>query len=716
MHKVLPPGVAAHRPCGYNPRVRFRVEATAAGTRARAGTLTTARSEILTPVFMPVGTRAAVRSQNLGQLQQLGAQIILGNTYHLMVRPGIELFERLGGLHKWMRWDKSILTDSGGFQIFSLPHIRAMSEDGATFRSQLDGTVFHLTPERSVAMQLAIGSDIMMVLDQCINSTSPHGEAKAAMELTHRWAARSLAARGDAASALFAIVQGACFADLRRQSAAALTDMTGFDGYAIGGLAVGESKAEREDIAEMTADLLPRDKPRYLMGVGTPIDLLEGVHRGVDMFDCILPTAWAQQGTVFSSRGKLDLRRGVHKFDEAPLDEACACDACVLYGRSYLHHLVKCKEPLGWQLLANHNLHFYLGLMAKMRGHIIAGTFPAFYAEQREVLMRTDEDNPPLRAEPKKSRHRGAEALGNFRVHIARGGDHGDVAGSSAGPGVASIAHIASGEIMHSVNDPNAEAERLYVAQSAWIEWACRAAAPARPLVVWDVGLGAAHNAMALIRRLGAVKGTDGPRAEIISYEHDLDALRLALDNLKLFPHLRHGAPHKLLLDGAFAHPQGRYTWRLCAGDYHAHYAAQPRPDVIFWDPFSAKVDTPMWSLAIFRALYDVVAAPPSPVELFTYTNSTAVRSSMLAAGFYVAYGVPTGPKSETTVALAHRVTEGSSRFPSLARHRLLDAAWLVKRARSTARFGADVEPSTLAALDHAITTHPQFETALGQP
>lgn len=309
--------------------MKFTVTAKATGSRARAGTLVTAHSTIATPVFMPVGTRGTVRTQTLAQLGELNPQIILANTYHLMLQPGIEVFERFGGLHKWMNWGKSLLTDSGGFQIFSLSESRTMREEGALFRKR-DGGQILLTPERSIAMQRAIGSDIMMVLDHCINSTSSHGEAQAAMELTHRWAVRSLAARGEAQQALFAIVQGACYQDLRRQSADVLTNLPpdpvfdrSFDGFAIGGLAVGEGKAEREDTTEWVAQLLPEDKPRYLMGVGTPLDILEAVHRGVDMFDCVLPSAWAQQGEIFTSRGRVSLRRGAYKFAEQSLDDQC---------------------------------------------------------------------------------------------------------------------------------------------------------------------------------------------------------------------------------------------------------------------------------------------------------------------------------------------------------------------------------------------------------
>jgi queuine tRNA-ribosyltransferase len=645
----------------------FRLRSTATGSRARRGTLTTLHATIETPVFMPVGTRGAVRTQTLGQLEQLGPKIILANTYHLLVRPGPEVLERFGGLHPWMGWDQAILTDSGGFQVFSLAAGRTMSEDGAVFR--LPSETILLTPERSIAMQRSIGSDIMMVLDQCIASTSPREHAVAAMELTHRWAARSLAARGDSKQKLFAIVQGACFPDLRRESARVLAGIDGFDGYAIGGLAVGEAKSEREDMTELTAELLPADRPRYLMGVGTPLDLLEAVHRGVDMFDCILPTAWAQHGKAFTQHGRIDLRRGVHKLSAAPLDATCACEACTRYTRSYLHHLIKCKEPLGWQLLAFHNLRFYLELMSTIRGEVEADTFAEFYNQQRVLLGEDDRDNPPIK---QKTQQR-ATTRGAFAVN----GSH--------------IQHVASGEIMHPIDHPDVEAERVYIAQSELIR---QALAGTRELVVWDVGLGAAHNAMALIRALDAAPAHAAVR--LISFEIDLDAFRLALANTGPFAHLRHPAPNILAVRGSFE--RDRLTWTLVDGDFRAHMTAAPKPDVIFYDPFSAKVDAPMWSLETFTEL----RARGGPLELFTYTNSTALRSSLLLAGFEVAHGVASGVKAETTIAV---VATNEQPFS----HPRLGPDWLDRRSRSTARFAADVPAERHADLERAIALHPQF-------
>jgi queuine tRNA-ribosyltransferase len=676
---VRVPPSRASRTC-YNASV-FRVHVTAAGSRARTGTLTTAHGTVETPVFMPVGTRGSVRTQSLAQLIELGAPMLLANTYHLMVRPGPELFERVGGLHGWTKWPGAFLTDSGGFQIFSLSS-REMSEEGARFRDRASPGPLLLTPERSIAMQRAIGSDVMMVLDQCIDSTSPVAQARAAMELTHRWAVRSLAAHrelppGATSQKLFAIVQGACFPELRRESARVLTNTSGFDGYAIGGLAVSETRAEREDLTELVTELLPLELPRYLMGVGTPLDLIEAVHRGVDMFDCILPTALAQHGKAFTSHGRLDLRRGVYRTAEQALDASCDCVACTTYARSFLHHLVKAREPLGWQLLANHNLRFYVRLMRRARMAINEGTFAAFHAEQRLALAEGDQDNPPgpkPRSKPSAPSTRGA-----FTVVT-----HTD--------GFASIRHLASSETMHSSNQPDAEAERVYIAQSALL-------ASQRPLVVWDVGLGAAHNAMALIRTLE--RSPQPSHVELVSFELDPDAFRLALAHQKEFAHLRHPAAHILAKFGRYEQPT--LTWRLVVGDFLHTFAAERAPDLIFWDPFSAKVDTPMWSLATFRALFAHLREHDRPVELFTYTASTALRTSLLLAGFHVARGVPSGAKKETTIALR----PGASSLP----HPLLDTAWLARRARSTAKFAADIPAEEHAELERSLAAHPQWQT-----
>jgi queuine tRNA-ribosyltransferase len=360
-------------------RLNFRVEGRATGSRARAAKFQTLHNEVETPLFMPVGTHATVKAQLPQTLEDAGSQILLANTYHLLLRPGPEVFRRTGGIHGFMSWKKSVLTDSGGFQIFSLPHSRAMSEEGAIFQSYVDGRTILLSPEISIETQKAIRSDIMMALDQCIPSTADEAAARAALEITHRWAARSLATRADSPQAMFGIIQGALFQELRRESVETLCAMP-FDGFAIGGLAVGEEKSQREDVCAFTADLLPADKPRYLMGVGTPLDILEAVHRGIDMFDCIIPTQVAQRGGAFTSRGFLQLRRGVYKFAEEKLDPDCACPTCANHSRAYVHHLVRSGEILGAMLMTEHNLWFYQQLMQGLRDAIAGGRFAAHAA------------------------------------------------------------------------------------------------------------------------------------------------------------------------------------------------------------------------------------------------------------------------------------------------------------------------------------------------
>ena len=286
-----------------NTRLNFTLEQESRGSKARAAVFETLHGEVKTPIFMPVGTQGTVKAQTIDSLKTAGARVLLANTYHLLLRPGMEVFKRFGGIHRFINWDGPVLTDSGGFQIFSLPDSRKMNEEGARFQSYVDGKSYLLSPESSIDMQKAIGGDIMMALDQCIPSTAPYEQAETAMDLTHRWAERSLRARGDSLQALFGIVQGACHRELRKKSAAFLRELP-FDGLAIGGLAVGETHHERYELTGLVAEHLPTNLPRYLMGVGTPIDILEAVHRGVDMFDCIIPSQLAQRGVAFTSHGQ----------------------------------------------------------------------------------------------------------------------------------------------------------------------------------------------------------------------------------------------------------------------------------------------------------------------------------------------------------------------------------------------------------------------------
>lgn len=674
-------------------RLNFKLEHTARGSRARAARFQTLHGEVQTPVFMPVGTQATVKAQTIDTLKATGSSVLLANTYHLLLRPGPDVFKKFGGIHRFMQWDRPVLTDSGGFQIFSLSAERAMHEEGAHFQSYVDGTTHLLSPESSIAMQRAIGSDIMMVLDQCIPSTAPYDQAEAAMELTHRWARRSLAARGDSLQALFGIVQGACHPKLREKSAAFLRALP-FDGLAIGGLAVGETHAERYEFTGLVTAHLPENLPRYLMGVGTPIDILEAVHCGVDMFDCIIPGQLAQRGVAFTKRGKLQLRRSVHKLDEAPIETGCTCAACQRYSRAYLHHLTKSDEMLGWHLIGIHNLHFYHQLMREMRASILRDEFLAYYEANRHELGRKDDENV---VHPVKKRHPGK---------LPKLGDYDIVTGPQ---GFSSIRQLSSGEVMHSVNAPSEEAERLYIAQSALAARLLKSHAPAATdeLVIWDVGLGAASNAMAALQcfeKTLAEHGADALRPlRIVSFECDLDPLKLAVKFASHFPHLRHGAPHAILKEAQWTHPSGLLRWELHEGDFLQRFAATPAPDLIFYDPFSAKTDTGLWTDDVFASIRQ--HSGQRPAELYTYSAATAVRVALLTAGFHVAAGVGTGPKANTTAAFTHAA--------SLATHpaapSLLGTDWLARWRRSDSKFPASLPEAEKPAFTQRIEQHPQF-------
>lgn len=345
---------------------------------ARRGTVRTPRGDIRTPAFMPVGTAATVKTMYPQQVRDLGADIVLGNTYHLMLRPGAERIARLGGLHEFMRWPYPILTDSGGFQVMSLANLRKMSEQGVTFQSHIDGSKHELSPERSIEIQGLLGSDIQMQLDECVALPSTEQDIERAMELSLRWAERSNTAFGDQpGKAMFGIVQGGDIPHLRERSAKALTAMD-LKGYSIGGLAVGEPQDVMLEMLSVTCPLLPDTKPRYLMGVGTPDDLLQSVGRGVDMFDCVMPTRAGRHGLAYTRRGKVNLKNARHADDPRPLDEESSCPATRDYSRAYLHHLIKCNEALGAMLLSWNNLHYYQSLMQGMRDSIEQNRFADF--------------------------------------------------------------------------------------------------------------------------------------------------------------------------------------------------------------------------------------------------------------------------------------------------------------------------------------------------
>jgi queuine tRNA-ribosyltransferase len=672
-------------------RLHFTLEATAEKSSARAARFTTQHHEVLTPTFMPVGTHAAVRSQRREDLLESGAQVLLANTYHLLLRPGLEIFEKFGGIHAFMNWPRAVLTDSGGYQIFSLPGSRTLCEDYAEFTSYVDKTLIRLSPERSIEAQKIIGADIMMALDQCVPSTVEHAAARDAMQVTHRWAQRSLAARGDSLQALFGIVQGASYADLRIESAQTIAQMP-FDGYAIGGLAVGESSAQREDCTATVTELLPQHSPRYLMGVGTTRDLLEAVHRGIDMFDCILPTSLAKQGVAFTSLGRRDLRRAAYRGMEGPIDPTCRCYTCKTYSIAYLFHLQRVHETTGWQLLGLHNTHFYLQLMRTMREHILAGTWLKFYSAQRDVLDARDSYGKAARHVTKAVLRERKRKRGRYEVVVKEDVGH--------------IRDTVSGEVMHPGNDPAQEAQSLYVQQSRLLE---RLGSPAggspaggsqAPLVVWDVGLGAAANAMAAVLAVENLGPAVARPLQLVSFENDLDSLKLALDHPGWFKHLRHAAPRALLRDNRWHSTTSPIEWLLLDGDFAVRKFEAPPPDIIFFDPFSFKTDGALWTLNAFREL--ARACRDQPAELFTYTYSTSVRAAMLAAGFYVAKGRATGPKGETTIGLSARAAA------SAHGRELLGQEWLARWRRSDAQapFGSTEKDDSWR---ETVLAHPQF-------
>jgi len=345
--------------------------------QARSGELTFDRGSVATPAFMPVGTCGTVKGMLPRDIEAIGADIILGNTFHLWLRPGTEVIQHHGDLHDFMGWQKPILTDSGGFQVFSLGEMRKVEERGVTFRSPVNGDRVFLDPETSMAIQRQLGSDIVMIFDECTPFPATEAEAEQSMRLSLRWAARSKAAHGDSSAALFGIVQGGMYESLRLESMAGLVDLD-FDGYAIGGLSVGEPKEDMLRVLDGVASELPAEKPRYLMGVGTPADLLEGVMRGVDMFDCVMPTRNARNGHLFTHQGAIKLRNARHKDSTEPVDRSCDCYTCQNFTRAYLHHLDKCNEILGSQLNTIHNLRFYQKHMADIRQAIHDGDLSGF--------------------------------------------------------------------------------------------------------------------------------------------------------------------------------------------------------------------------------------------------------------------------------------------------------------------------------------------------
>ena len=364
-----------------SPLSPFTLLKTDSSSKARAGVLHTRRGDVETPVFMPVGTQATVKAVTPEELRSLGAKIILGNTYHLHVRPGEKVIAELGGLHRFMAWDRSILTDSGGFQVFSLSKLRRITEEGVHFQNHLDGTPTFIGPETSMQIQRDLGSDVVMAFDECPPFPCTYVEAAKSLELTTRWERRSRewwkTQTEEGRPLLFGIVQGSSFADLREKSARSLVEI-GFDGYAVGGVSVGEPEPEMMKAVESSVPFLPEHAPRYAMGLGTPPQLVEMVARGIDMFDCVLPTRIARNGTAFTASGSVNLKNAPFTRDPLPIEEGCTCPACREFSRAYLRHLIKAEEILGLRLVTLHNLHFYITLMGKIRNAILDGSFAEF--------------------------------------------------------------------------------------------------------------------------------------------------------------------------------------------------------------------------------------------------------------------------------------------------------------------------------------------------
>jgi len=362
------------------PALTFELIKKDPGSLARLGSLTTTHGRIETPIFMPVGTQATVKAMTPEELVEVGSQIILANTYHLYLRPGHELVERLGGLHRFMHWDRPMLTDSGGFQVFSLGELRKISEEGVKFRSHIDGSRHFISPEVSIAIQEALGADIAMCFDECPPYPAEYGYVQKSLELTTRWARRCKQAHTRPDQALFGIVQGGMHPELRRESARQIIDI-GFDGYALGGLSVGEEKEVMHGMMQACSDILPEHSPRYIMGIGAPEDLIEGINAGFDMFDCVMPTRNARNGALFTSFGRINIKAAVYAEDQSPIDPACNCYVCRNYSRAYLRHLYRSQEILASRLNTWHNLHYYLDLMRQARGAIEKGEFSRFRKE-----------------------------------------------------------------------------------------------------------------------------------------------------------------------------------------------------------------------------------------------------------------------------------------------------------------------------------------------
>jgi queuine tRNA-ribosyltransferase len=631
---------------------------------------------------MPVATLAVLRSQDTSAVHDLGFPVLLANTYHLLLRPGTEVFRRFGGIHSFMNWNRSVLTDSGGYQIFSLSKKVKISEAGAIFRSYHDGKKILLSPETSIETQRIISSDIMMAMDWCVPSDSEKSLCMNAADITARWAERSLAARGDSLQSMFGIVQGACFPDLRKTSAGQITSLP-FDGFAIGGLAVGEAEDDRKDITELTASLLPRNYPRYLMGVGTPIDLLEAVHRGIDMFDCILPTAMGQQGVVWTSSGRMELRRGVYRLQDRPLDETCNCPACSRYSRAYIHHLIKSGEYYGSNLAGIHNLSFYRNIMNSMREHIIAGTFPSYYKEQKEKFVLDDNEYPVT--PPKRKKKRILPAAGDYEIVRHVDGFH-------------SIRHMKSGLLMHGA-EPLAEAKFLFIENAGFMDMLSDDSED--ELVILDITLGSGAIAMTAIMDYEKIYARN-PRIRpmrIISYGRNTDALKLAVRHQELFYHTRHSAPGVLLRNGMWKSQNLPLHWNYVEYGTRLNYSETLKPHCVFYNPFPPEEDYP-GSYNTFSEIFSL--NPDTGIKLFTGNNSFPVRGALLAAGFYTGIIRIHGIGTEITAAY----TLPGKTIPGI---KLLGHNWLTDYRKNFSQAPECPDCMHCETIDKSVASHPQF-------
>jgi len=665
----------------HTNRLQFHVEAEAEHSSARACTFTTLHNIVETPVFMPVATLAVLRSQDTSSVHDLGFPVLLANTYHLLLRPGTEVFQKFGGIHRFMNWNRSVLTDSGGYQIFSLSKKVKITEAGAVFRSYHDGRMILLSPETSIETQKFINSDIMMAMDWCVPSDSEKSLCINAVNITARWAERSLAARGDSSQSLFGIVQGACFPDLRRTSAGQITSLP-FDGFAIGGLAVGEAEDERKDMTELTASILPRNYPRYLMGVGTPIDLLEAVHRGIDMFDCILPTAMGQQGVAWISGGRMELRRGVYKFQDRPLDENCDCPACRRYSRAYLHHLIKSGEYYGSNLVGIHNLTFDHKLMRAMREHILSGTFFSFYNEQKDKLILNDDEYPVT--PPKRKKKKELPVVGEYEAVQHDNGFH-------------TIRHRKSGMIIHTA-EPLSEARHLFIEHAKFTDML--EAHKEDPLIIWDIGLGSGAVAMAAVMEYEKIFSLNPQEksVKIISFSKNTDAVKLAVKHQELFYHTRHSAPGVLLRNGVWQSDKYPIQWHLIESEIPEKITETFQPHCVFYNPFPFEKDKQNY--VTFRKIH--ACSVPGGTKLYTAQNSTIVRGELLAAGFYTGSIIVPVMNTEITAAFTFHDTSESG-------IRLLGDEWLEGFIENIPHLSSNLSSISLNELEKLVTVNPQF-------